>query len=176
MRNKMQPQFSSERLLMKLIAKEDNAFIIELVNTKGWLEFIGDRQVHSHEDAVRYIEKIQSTPDFYYWVVRLKESNLPIGILSFLKRGYLSHFDMGFAFLPAFNGLGYAHEAASALLSLAEKDTHHPVVLAVTLPHNVRSIQLLTKLGFCFKKEIKPLNDVLHVYTNQREIEAGTPV
>jgi [ribosomal protein S5]-alanine N-acetyltransferase len=163
----MQSQFLTERLILEPIATNDHAFVAELVNTKGWLEFIGDRQVHSKEEAIRYIKKIQNTPDLYYWVVRLKEINTPIGILSFLKRGYLDHFDIGFAFLPSFNGHGYAYEAAKVVLSGAGKNSKHTTVLAVTLPHNSSSIRLLTKLGLHFEKEIVQHNEVLHVYSNQ---------
>jgi [ribosomal protein S5]-alanine N-acetyltransferase len=163
----MQSRFSTKRLSLELITTDDHAFVAELVNTEGWLEFIGDRHVHSREDAINYIKKIQNTPDLYYWVVKLKETDTPIGILSFLKRGYLDHFDIGFAFLPAFNGHGYAYEAANVVLSGAGKNSKHTTILAVTLPHNSSSIKLLTKLGLHFEKEILQHNEVLLVYSNQ---------
>ena len=108
----MQNRISTERLRLQLLTLEDYDFIEQLVNTNGWIEFIGDRNVHSKEDAVAYINKIINTENLFYWVVRIKGSNTPIGIISFLKRAYLEHFDIGFAFLPEYNGNGYAHEAA----------------------------------------------------------------
>lgn len=164
----MQFRFSTERLLLEPITTGDHAFVAELVNTKGWLEFIGDRQVHSEEEAIRYIKKILNTPDLYYWVVRLKESNIPVGILSFLKRGYLDHFDIGFAFLPAYNGQGYAHEAAKEVLAVVSQDSKYTTILAVTLPHNHSSIKLLVKLGLHFEKEIVQQGEVLQVYSNRQ--------
>ena len=161
----MQQQFSTPRLRLQLIGEADSTFIRALVNTEGWLQFIGNRNVYSDEDACRYIQKIRSTPDLYYWVVALKESNTPIGIISFLKRSYLDHFDLGFAFLPEFGGHGYAFEAAKEVLTAAEK--LHETVLASTISQNIRSVHLLTRLGFHFHKEIEVEKEKLHVYSYQ---------
>lgn len=163
----MQPQFTTERLLLNLLKEDEHAFISELVNTKGWIEFIGDRNVHSQEDAIHYIRKIRNTPDLYYWVVRLQHGNTPIGIISFLKRAYLDHFDIGFAFLPDYQGHGFALEAAGAVLDHVLQLPDYSTVLATTLPENIRSIQLLNKLGLYFEKEIEVEGGVLQVYNNQ---------
>jgi RimJ/RimL family protein N-acetyltransferase len=40
------------------------------------------------------------------------------------------------------------------------------IVLATTLDSNKKSINLLTKLGFSFEKEIEVDNAKLHIYTN----------
>lgn len=158
------PEFSTARLTLQLIAENDYAFARTIVNSKGWLEFIGDRHVHSDEEARSYIRKILATPDFYYWVVRLREDQTPVGIVSFLKRSYLDHFDIGFALLPGSEGKGYAFEAAGSLLSAVLQDGQHPVVLATSLPANAKSIRLLKKLGFVFEKEIQLEETVLAVF------------
>ena len=133
-----------------------------LVNSEGWLQFIGDRNVRSLNDATAYIQRIRGTADLFYWVVRLKEDQTPVGIVSFLKRNYLEHFDIGFAFLPQFSGKGYAFEASLEVLAFAK--TEHPVILATTIPENTKSIGLLTKLGFSFVKEVESDGSRLHVY------------
>ena len=161
----MQQQINTERLQLKLLDLNDHDFIISILNTEGWIKFIGDRDVHSKEDALAYINKIMSNPNIFYWVARIKENNQPIGILSFIKRAYLDHFDIGFAFLPEFNGQGYASEAAKELLLIAGNASYYPI-LATTIPQNQPSIKLLTRLGFCFEKEIEAENTVLHVYNN----------
>src|SRR5947199_5066293 len=102
----MLTNLTTERLSLNALAIEDTDFIQELVNTQGWLQFIGDRNVHSKEDAINYINKINSSPNIQYRVVRLTELQTPIGIISFIKRDYLEHFDIGFAFLPQYNGKG----------------------------------------------------------------------
>src|SRR4051812_42363198 len=146
----MVTNITTERLSLNALTVEDHHFLQELVNTNGWLQFIGDRNVHSKEDAVSYINKINSMQDTYYWVVRIIETQAPIGIVTFIKRAYLEHFDIGFAFLPNYNGKGYAYEAVKAILLLISSKPEHSIVLATVMPDNVNSIKLLTKLGFHF--------------------------
>ncbi|GAA4733852.1 GNAT family N-acetyltransferase [Flavisolibacter ginsenosidimutans] len=153
------------RLLLGEIAENDHAFILELLNTKGWLQFIGDRKVRTKEEAVQYIKKILAIGTIKYWVVRLRDTKAAIGIVSFLKRDYLEHFDLGFAFLPQYEGKGYAFEAAGEVLKRAREN--HPIVLATTIAENKKSIALLLKLGFVFKEQVVNGKDRLHVYTTQ---------
>jgi [ribosomal protein S5]-alanine N-acetyltransferase len=161
----MQDQITTERLRLQLLSLEDDDFIIELLNTEGWITFIGQRNIHTKEDAAAYIGRIMSNPNIFYWVARIKENNNPIGIISFIKRDYLAHYDIGFALLPQFNGQGYAYEAANEVLQMVQQKKFYPV-LATTIPQNVQSIKLLTKLGLHFEKAVEVQNEVLHVYSN----------
>jgi len=163
--SKMFTNLTAEKLSLHALAIEDVDFIQELVNTPGWLQFIGDRSVHSKEDATNYINKIKSSPNIHYWVVRLTETQTPVGIISFIKRDYLEYFDIGFAFLPQYNGKGYAYEAAKAVLTTIGSMPKHPIVLATTVPDNVSSIKLLIKLGLRFERELQVGGEQLHVYS-----------
>jgi RimJ/RimL family protein N-acetyltransferase len=111
--------------------------------------------------------------NLYYWVVCLKDNLAPIGIITFMKRTYLDHFDIGFAFLPQYNGKGYAYEAAKEVLSIVSEMPEHSIVLATTLPDNISSIRLLTKLGLCFVREIEVGSEKLYVYSNATDITAS---
>src|ERR1700730_12749620 len=128
----METSIVTNRLSLDILTAEDYEFIISLVNSQGWIEFIGDRNVHSQVQAIAYINKILNTENFYYWVVRIKDGNVPIGIISFLKRQYLEHFDIGFALLPEFAGYGYAHEAAKEVLSMVSANQEFNPILATT--------------------------------------------
>lgn len=148
----MQTQITTQRLVLNIITEDDHDFMLAILNTKGWIAFIGDRNVHSTADAIAYIQKIKNTPNITYWVARLKNDNTPIGIISFIKRSYLDHFDIGFALLPEYSGQGYAYEAAAMVLSIAGKEETYKTILATTIPHNNSSVKLLTKLGLNFLK------------------------
>jgi ribosomal-protein-alanine N-acetyltransferase len=164
----MQNTITTERLSLNLLTLDDCDFILKLVNSNGWIEFIGDRNVHSNEDAIAYITKILNTQNVFYWVVKTKDKYIPIGIISFLKRSYFENFDIGFAFLSEYNGNGYAHEAAKEILSMVSKVPGYYPVLATTVPQNVNSIKLLTKLGLHFEKEIEVENQLLLIYSNSK--------
>jgi RimJ/RimL family protein N-acetyltransferase len=149
---------TTERLHLRAFTLDDTDFIITLLNSEGWLKFIGDRQVHNTKDAYAYLAngpiKSYNTYGFGLWMVMLKENNLAIGMCGLLKRDTLEHPDIGFAFLPEFMGNGYAYEAAKATIHYAKQQLLLATVLAITLPTNERSINLLEKSGLKFIQNI----------------------
>jgi RimJ/RimL family protein N-acetyltransferase len=149
---------------MNPVRIEDYEFIRQLVNSEGWLKFIGDRNIHSIDASKAYIQKILDSSTIDYWVAYLKETNRPIGMVSLVKRDYLEHFDIGFAFLPEYMRKGYAYEATYAVLQKLKEAADITEILAITIPGNISSIKLLQKLGLGFHKEIETKEDKLHVY------------
>ncbi|MBI3235396.1 MAG: GNAT family N-acetyltransferase [Bacteroidetes bacterium] len=140
-------------------------FIKELVNTQEWIKFIGDRDVKTNEDAIVYVKNIIDNSNITYWIVKLKNENISIGIITFIKRDYLEYYDIGFAFLPKYAKNGYANEAAMAVLNTAINYKNHKEILATTIKDNVNSIKLLEKLGLTFKNEMIVGNDLLMVFS-----------
>ncbi|PKA84594.1 RimJ/RimL family protein N-acetyltransferase [Ulvibacter sp. MAR_2010_11] len=144
-------RITTERLLLRRFTLLDAAFIYKLMNSPGWLQYIGDRNISSVKDAENYIEKhylsSYETSGFGAFIVELKETGTAIGSSGLYKRDYLEHPDIGFAFLPEYSGKGYAFEAASATLEFARNTLKMHTFLAITLPENKDSIKLLNKLG-----------------------------
>lgn len=157
------------RLSLTGLKETDAPFIIELVNTEGWIRFIGDRHIKNREDAIAYIHKINNNTSVVYHVIRLKANNKAIGIISFIKRDYLPHHDIGFALLPGFEKQGYAYEAASAVMTMVTKNNGHSKIVATTVLDNTSSIALLKKLGFSFEEKIKNENTELNVFAITRD-------
>lgn len=147
---------------MKLtpISLDDASFIMRLLNSPGWLQFIGDRDIKSLADAEAYISRIISNKDSQYWVVSVDGSDA--GVVTFLKRDYLPYHDIGFAFLPEFQGKGLALQATKTIMNTLKNSHSH--LLAFTVPENQKSIQLLIKLGFLFKETIRKDNESLDLY------------
>jgi [ribosomal protein S5]-alanine N-acetyltransferase len=161
--------FETERLSLQSIQLSDFEFIKQLVNTEGWITYIGDRNIHSDEEAQNYIQKITSNECIKYWVVRLKNERISIGIITFIKRDYLAFHDIGFAFLPQFGKNGYGFEATNTVLKALQINGKHSEILATTVPTNTKSISLLEKLGFYFQEEIEQENEKLLVYSNLKK-------
>lgn len=141
----------TERLLLRPFQLTDTLFIQELLNTPGWLRYIGDRGVYTEQDAHWYL-KDRIIPNyekfgFGFYCCELRSSGTPIGMCGVVQRPYLNDPDIGFAFLPAFTGQGYALESARAMLAHATEVWKIPTVLAFTTLDNERSIQLLQKIG-----------------------------
>lgn len=160
----MQSKFQTERLLLNTLTPADHEFILALVGSPEWIRFIGDRNLKNREDALAYIDRILTNPNVEYRVVSLREDKKPIGLVTLIKRDYLDHHDLGFAFLAEFTGRGYAFEAASTVLNTMVTNGEHRRLLATTLPDNHSSIRLLEKLGFQFEKPIRPETEELLLY------------
>ncbi|MGN7820031.1 GNAT family N-acetyltransferase [Chitinophaga varians] len=154
----------TERLFIEPITTHEAAFIFVLVNTPAWKQFIGDRHVHHINDAIGYIQRVIDNPDTDFRVVFRQQDHQPMGIVTLIKRTYLPHHDIGFAFLPEHASQGYAFEAASALLEAVKTDKAHTHILATTLPENRRSIHLLEKLGLHFSETIMYNGEELLLY------------
>lgn len=159
-----QLEMQTDRLLLRPLKQSDFAFIFDLVNTKQWLANIGDRNVRSVADAQLYIQRILANPNIRYCIFETNDQNIPIGIITLIKRDYLTHWDLGFALLPAYTGQGFALEASNAVLKYLSKDTNVTKLFAITLPENSSSVNLLTKLGFSFEKELARDGEQLHLY------------
>jgi RimJ/RimL family protein N-acetyltransferase len=153
----------TERLRLREFNLEDAAFIVKLVNSPGWLEFIGDRNIKTDDQAKNYLEngpiKSYRENGFGLSLVESKADKIPIGMCGVLKRDTLDHPDIGFAFLPEFTGMGYASEIARSTLMYALNELKLSKVLAITKAHNTRSIRLLENIGLTLVKNAPSLVD-----------------
>lgn len=157
-------ELQTERLLITSLSIHDANFILELVNTAGWLRFIGDRNINSNAKAQEYIQAIINNPKIDYRVVCLKASKQPIGIVTFIQKENLAHPDIGFALLSEFEKNGYAEEATICVLTQLASADEFTIILAVTDPENDKSIKLLQKLGLAYSHEIEVNQQSLNVY------------
>lgn len=155
-----QPSYilQTERLQLRPFNDNDTEFIIRLLNSEGWLKYIGERNVKTKEQAQTYLKngplKSYEQNGFGLSMVETKDGR-PIGMCGLIKRDYLEHPDIGFAFLPEYASMGYGYEIASAVVDYARNDLKLPIILAITVPNNVKSIGLLEKIGLRFVKSFR---------------------
>lgn len=139
--------------------------MLQLLNTPGWLQFIGDRNVHDKLEAENYIRKTLDNPLYFCSVIELRETRQPIGVISFLHRANQQFPDIGYAMLPAFEKKGFALEACISYLNEIKKEKIAPKVIAITLPSNKNSIRLIEKLGLKFETTFTENTEVLNIYS-----------
>ncbi len=148
----------TERLVLREFSIDDAEFILTLLNTPGWLEYIGDKNVRTPEDAVNYLENVPiksyKENGFGLWLTFLKNNSTPIGMCGLIKRETLDDIDIGFALLPEYSKSGYAYEIALATINYAKHVLRIDKVVAITDSNNVPSIKLLNKLGLQFEKTL----------------------
>lgn len=147
------------RLRLRHLSADDAGFILELLNEPGWHRFIGDRGVRTLDAARTYIATgpaaMQARCGFSLGAVIHKESGTAIGICGLIRRDTLPDVDLGFAFLERWQGQGFAHEIAAAVLHHGSVGLKIPRIIAVTAPDNFRSARLLEKLGFRFERMVR---------------------
>jgi RimJ/RimL family protein N-acetyltransferase len=145
----------TERLRLRQFTFDDTKFIVELLNSPGWIEFIGDRNIKTEERAIQYLQNgpMKSYLENGYGLSLVETKNgQPIGMCGIIRRATLEYPDIGFAFLQKSTGKGYAYEIATATLNYAINNLKLSKILAITVPHNTRSIRLLEKIGMRFVK------------------------
>jgi len=159
----------TERLTMRPMSVEDVEFILELYNSPKFIEFIGDRNIKTTEDAANYITQ-KFLPQYErlgfgnYLIIR-KTDNKKIGSVGIFEREGLDVHDIGFSFLPEFEGNGYGFESASKLLSTAVEEFSLKKISAITSKENISSQKLIEKLGLKFQKMVTlPDDDVELLY------------
>lgn len=158
----------SERLYIQQLSFVDAPFILELLNTEGWLKHIGDRGVKTVKDAEGYIS---SGPQEGYkkmghglMLLREKYSNQSVGICGLLQRDYLDHPDIGYALLPAFEKKGFVSEACRSIIDWHKEHSGIRSVCAIVNQDNERSIKLLINLDFVFTEVINRDGQSLNLY------------
>lgn len=165
---------TSERLTLRHFTERDDEFVFTLLNDDAFLKNIGDKQIRTTDDAVNYILNgpIASYKEhgFGLNVVCLKSNNMPIGMCGLLKRADFEHADLGFAFLPEYCGQGFAHESSLLVLKDSYKKYLLPIISAITSTDNIKSNNLLQRLGFVLMSNIE-FHSTLNNYYELKNIE-----
>jgi [ribosomal protein S5]-alanine N-acetyltransferase len=144
------------RLTICELTLDDDAFILQLLNTPSWLRYIGDRNVKDLPAARNYLLNgpMKSYRDFGFGLYKMVYNDTPIGMCGFLKRPTLAYVDIGFAVLPEYAGNGFAYEAGKAVMDYGRDVLKLTTVAAIAMDDNAASIRVLGKLGLGYIKRI----------------------
>ena len=149
------PELETPRLTLRRLQFDDAPFLVELLNEPSFIENIGDKGVRSVEDAHRYLREgpmaMYEKFGFGLWHAARKDG-VAVGMCGLLKRDNLPDADVGYAFLPAFWGQGFALEATAATLRHGARKFGLTRVLGVVSEGNAGSIRVLEKLGMNFER------------------------
>lgn len=113
---------TTQRLTLRHIETEDAEFLLQLYNQPAFLQYIGDRGVHTLSDAKQFIAHTQQNykeHGFWLYLVEDKTSGQPVGVNGLIQRDYLEAPDIGFAIDERHWRKGYAFESAQAVIEHA---------------------------------------------------------
>ncbi len=173
--NKKLHTIDTERLLLRPTGLDDAEFILQLLNTPGWLKFVGDRNVHDEKQAAQYIQdrmlpQLDRLGHSNNTIIR-KEDGAKVGCCGLYDRDGIDGLDIGFALLPEYERMGYAYEASQAVIDYGKLHFNLNLVNAITDPQNLPSQKLLTKLGLSFVKNIILPNEEVTLMLYQGEFD-----
>lgn len=160
----------TDRLMLREAETTDAPFLFELMNQPDWLQYIGDRHIHSIQDAEEYVlKKLKPSYEqlgFGLLMVERLNDGKPLGLCGLIKRPQFMFPDIGYALHSDFYSVGYAFEAAQGIISDA-RAMKIDKLLAITLPSNERSVHLLKKLGMSLEGPTRMEGDSewLHLYS-----------
>jgi ribosomal-protein-alanine N-acetyltransferase len=148
----------TERLIICQLTVQDAPFVLTLLNTPTWIQFIGDRGIKNMDEARNYLLNGPLSSykrlGFGLFLVKLKEGDVSIGMSGLIKRDGLDNVDIGFALHPNYTGKGYAFESTAAVMKHAREVLKLTTIDAITTEDNARSIALLKKIGLQYKKMV----------------------
>ena len=146
----------TERLRLRLVTEADAPFFLQLVNDPAFIDYIGQRNLHTVEAAQGALRDgpiaMQERHGHSLYLVERVEGGAPLGLSGLVKRDFLEHVDIGYAFLPEGRGRGYALEAAQAVMLHARR-LGITRLAAITAPENAASIALLLRLGMRLERQ-----------------------
>lgn len=154
----------TKRLSLRPLTLDDAAFYLQLVNEPSFLENIGDKGVRDLDGARAALLAgpidMQQRLGYSLWHVSRKEDGAVIGMCGLLRRDTLPATDIGYAYLPAYWGKGYAWEAAEASMAYGRDVIGLQRLLGIVSPSNTASSNLLKKLGMQYIEHIPPNTDL----------------
>ena len=148
----------TERLILRELTLDDVDFVIAALNDPDFVRKVIDRGVRTRDDARAYL---QAGPMASYaanghglWCVLQKSDGAFIGLCGLIRRDGLADPDVGYVFLPAYRGQGYAKEAAAASVAYGREVLKLPRVTAIVDAANLGSIRVLEAIGLRHQDEI----------------------
>lgn len=142
--------FETERLLFREFTMEDAQLVYELNRDPAVTEFTGD-PIHSVEQAATVLEtRILPQYALYNygrWATHLKHDLRFIGWCGLKYRPELDEIDLGYRFMQAYWGKGYATEAAWATLQYGFQKLDLQRIVGRAMPENMGSVKVLEKCG-----------------------------
>jgi len=148
----------TKRLTLRPLTLDDASFYLRLLNEPSFLENIGDKGVRDLDGAREAMQAgpiaMQAQLGYSLWMVIRKEDGASIGMCGLIKRDTLPDTDIGYAYLPAYWGQGYAWEAASAAMAYGRDVVGLQRLLGIVSPGNTASSGLLKKLGMHYVERL----------------------
>ena len=152
-------RIETERLILRPHTLEDIVPSYHMNLDADVSKYTGDGGVVSLLEIERRIKKDvmgdYTKHGFGRFAVELKSEKKFIGFAGLKYLEDLKEVDLGYRLIKAYWGRGYATEASRASIEFGFNDLNLESIIAMVLPANTASINVLQKLGFGFDSHIE---------------------
>ena len=151
----MTATLQSPRLILRHWEDRDRAPYAELATDPVVMEFLSSSARPETPDQWIDRQRARFANDgFAYWAVEARDTGQFVGAVGLSRPNYDAHFTpavgVGWRLRRQYWGLGYASEAAAAALRYGFEELRLEEIVAVTVPANIRSQQVMRRLGMTY--------------------------
>ncbi len=153
----MHDSFVTARLTAERLRPEHRDAIHAMHQDAEQMVWLGG--VRTEAQTAAYMVRNLAHWDLYgfgLWLLR-DETHQVVGrvLLRHLDLTGVDEVEVGYSLYPAWWGLGLATEVSRACLDHAQQTLKRSSVVALTVPQNLRSQRVLTKLGMRFERDLQ---------------------
>lgn len=159
--------FHTERLVIRQIAEDDLAHLLEMNNNPNVMKFISTSGFNpsSASEELKSIKKQQlyykKHQNYGLWMIDAPYDT--VGWISLKYNGDLNGFELGYRLKEKAWGKGYATEACLGLIKYAAF-FGVKTIYAVAVKENTASIHVMKKIGMTFKRTDYCYDEIVEVY------------
>ena len=144
---------TTTRCVLNKLADTDYADVLGLYTDEEVRKHLGGK-IEEKQFRAKFMDMAAAMGDLFYWVVREKESENFIGLVSLDQYHHGVNKELSYQFLPTYWGSGYATEVVAMILEYALRELKLSKVVAETQTANERSCSLLERVGMKLEEKV----------------------
>ena len=142
----------------------DLDLIVKLYTNAEVRRFLGG-VINRHSVDLRFLQMLESGIETQYWVIRVKNNNSSIGIVSLGKHHNSIDTELSYQLMPEWWGKGYGTEVTKAVVTYGLTVLDLPRVIAETQINNVASCRLLERIGMRLEQTVERFGAKQGIFT-----------
>ncbi|SHH33626.1 ribosomal-protein-alanine N-acetyltransferase [Clostridium collagenovorans DSM 3089] len=154
----------TDRCIVENLKQDDYDDVKLLYLDKKVREFLGGVVSEARYNS-SFKEMINHNEDSLYWVIRLKNTNDFIGLVSIDTHHDGVYKELSYQFLPSYWGKGYALEVIKEILSAISRELTITNVISETQVANKASCRLLNNLGMKVVGKVYRFNKEQYIFS-----------
>ena len=142
----------------------DRDLVIKLYTNAEVRRFLGG-VVNEQSIHLRFLQMLEPDPETQRWVIRVKDNNSSIGIVSLGKHHNNVDTEISYQLMPEWWRKGYGTEATKAIVTYGLTVLNLPRIIAETQINNIASCRLLENIGMRLEQTVERFEAKQGIFT-----------